>query len=241
MKKALLLLTIVLIAGFSVFSQNLTLSDGAHNVPNGDTIMVAGDVTSTLFCHINVINNAGVALSVKCIRTNVVVVPGSTNTFCWGGSCWDTSYYISPDPTIIAAGETSTEFSGDYKANGHSGISIVRYRFYDMNNVSDSVMFYGLFDATVGINELPQLTVSDIYPNPADNAAFLNYNITSNFTKAEIRIIDILGNKAQIIPLNDREGKVKISTANLTSGIYFYSAIIDDKPVFTKKLIVRHK
>jgi hypothetical protein len=241
MKKALLILGLVLTVGMSVFAQNLTLSDGAHSIANGDTVTVAGDVVSTLFCHINVINNAGVSLSVKCKRTNIIVVPGSSNSFCWGGSCWDTSYYTSPDATVIAAGATATEFSGDYKANGHSGISVVRYRFYDMNNISDSVMFYGKFDATIGINEADLITFSDIYPNPADNSSFIDYSISSAFSNAQAKVIDLLGNEVLLVPVYERNGKIRINTSNLTSGIYFYSMTIDGKAMFTKKLIVRHK
>ncbi len=241
MKKTLLILGIVLTTGLSVFAQNLTLSDGAHNVANGDTVTVAGDIASTLFCHINVVNNGTVSLSVKCLRTDIDVVPGSTNQICWGGQCWGTTVYLSPDPTIIAAGATVTEFSGDYKANGNAGISIVRYRFFDMNNISDSVMFHGKFDATIGINETDPVSVSDLYPNPADNASFLNYRVSTKFSQGEIRVIDILGNKVQVIPLYDVEGKIRINTEILNSGIYFYSLILDGKQMFTKKLIVRHK
>jgi hypothetical protein len=243
MKKALLILGIILTAGLSVFSQSLTLTNGGNNLANGDTVTVTGDVWTLLQLPANVTNNAGVTLSVLCRKIHTSVIPGTNVSICWGGSCWDSTYFVSNFPTVINASETVTEFAGHYKANGHTGISIVRYKFYDMNNSTDSISFFGKFIGTsgVGINESNLLTSSDIFPNPADNATFLNYNITSEFTSAEIRIIDILGNKAQIIPLYDKAGKIKINTENLTSGIYFYSAIIDDKPVFTKKLIVRHK
>lgn len=243
MKKALLILGIILISGFSVSAQNLTLSYTSGPVANGATITIVGDTGSTLFSHVWVINNSASSMSVKCKKKHISVIPGSENTICWGGACWaDTSLYVIPDATVIPAGDTNKiDFVGDYRANGHPGISTIRYTFYNENQVNDSVCFIVAYNAAVGINELPQLTVSDIYPNPSDNAAFLHYNITNDFTRAEIRIIDILGNKAQIIPLYDRAGKIKINTENLTSGIYFYSAVIDDKPVFTKKLIVRHQ
>lgn len=241
MKKALLFLAILITAGLGVFAQNISLSDGAHAVANGDTITVAGDLTSTLFCHINVTNNSAATMNIKCLRTNIDVIPGSTNQLCWGGQCWAVSVDLSPDPEIINAGATSTGFSGDYKANGNAGISIIRYRFFDMNNTSDSIMFHGKFDATLGLNEKNPITVTDIYPNPADNAAFFNYTMSSDINNAEIRVIDILGNKVQIIPVYEKEGKARINTEILNSGIYFYSMTVDGKAMFTKKLVVRHK
>jgi hypothetical protein len=242
MKKALLLLTIILTAGFSVFAQNLTLSYTSGPIANGATMTIVGDTGSTLFSHVWVTNNSS-TMSVKCKKKHISVINGSENTICWGGACWaDTSLYIIPDPTVIPAGDTNKiDFVGDYRANGHSGVSTIRYTFYNMNQVNDSVCFLVAYDATVGINEINPLKVSDIYPNPADNAAFLNYNIISVFTNAEIRVIDLLGNKVQIIPVYEKEGRIKISTENLTSGIYFYSVLIDGKTVFTKKLVVRHK
>jgi hypothetical protein len=91
-----------------------------------------------------------------------------------------------------------------------------------------------------GIHEFEPVTISDIYPNPADNSTYLSYNITSKYNNAVIRIIDLLGNKVKDIQLNETDGKIKINTENLYSGVYFYSMILDGKPAFTKKLIVRH-
>ena len=241
MKKALLILGLILTFGLSVYAQNLTLTSGGHPISNGDTVTIAGDVLTLLQCTANVTNNAGSAKSVLCRKTHISVIPGSVVSICWGGSCWDSSHYVSDDPTVINAGATVTEFSGHYEAKGHPGISIVKYKFYDMNTVTDSICFFGKFDATVGINESNLLSTGEIYPNPADNAAYLNYTISSDVNNAEIRVMDILGNKVQIIPVYEKEGKVRINTESLTSGVYFYSMTVDGKPMFTKKLIVRHK
>jgi hypothetical protein len=243
MKKALLILLIILFAGWGVYSQSLTVTKGGNNVANGDTLTVSGDVWTLLQLTANVTNNAADTLSIKCKKIHTSVILGADVSICWGGSCWDSSHYVSDDPTIINAGQTATEFSGHYKAMGHAGVSIVRYKFYDENNVTDSISFFGKFIGTsgVGINESNMLTTGEIYPNPADNTAYLNYSISTEFSNGEIRVIDLLGNKIQIIPFYEKNGRIKINTENLNSGIYFYSMTLDGKMMFTKKLIIRHK
>jgi hypothetical protein len=241
MKKVLLILGIILTAGLSVYAQNLTLTKGLTNISNGDTITTVGDATTTLTCLIDVTNNAAVSLSVKCLRTDIDVVPGSTNSICWGGSCWPVNVSLSPDPTVIAAGAKSTEFSGDYKANGNSGVSIIRYRFFNMNAIADSVCFYAKFDATVGINESSSdAEISDAYPNPANSYTNIIYKLTGGYNSANIIISNLLGKEVISIPVNEKEGKIRIETEMLTDGIYFYSFVLKDKIVYTKKLIVRH-
>jgi hypothetical protein len=241
MKKILLILGIILTAGLSVYAQNLTLTKGITNISNGDTITVGGDVTTTQTCLIDVTNNAAVSLSVKCLRTDIDVVPGSTNSICWGGSCWPVNVSLSPDPAVIAAGAKNTEFSGDYKANGNSGVSIIRYRFFDMNAIADSVCFYGKFDATVGINEgSSDAEISDAYPNPANSYTNIIYKLTGEYNSANVIVSNLLGKEVISIPVNEKEGKIRIETEMLTDGIYFYSFVLKDKVVYTKKLIVKH-
>lgn len=245
MKKILLVLGIVITYSLSIFAQHLSLSNGAGAVLNGDTVTLSGDVTQTLFCYMNVTNNSGNSLSVKCIRTNVDVVSGSENTLCWGGECAETGTgysYTSNDPTVITAGATVTEFSGDYKANGNEGISIIRYRFFDMNAVSDSICFYAKFNATaIGIKEsLNTIEVSDAYPNPANSYTYIAYKSLNDNNSAKITVSNLLGQTVISIPVTDKTGKIKIETAHLDNGIYFYSFSVQDSEVYTKKLVVRH-
>jgi hypothetical protein len=243
MKKIILILVVILIAGVNVFSQNLTLSNSTNIYANGSTIHVNGDTNQTLYSYIFITNGSASNMSVKLKKKHISVIPGTDNYMCWGGTCLpDTSIYLFPYPTVINAGATNTsDFSGDYYPYSHGGTSKIRYTFYNMNQVNDSVCFFvDYIVPDVGINELNPVTASEIYPNPADNATFLSYSISSKFGTAEFRLIDLLGNKVQVIPIFNMDGKIKINTENLHSGIYFYSMMLDGRSIFTKKLIVRH-
>jgi hypothetical protein len=240
MKKIILVLGLIFTAGLSVFAQNLTLSKGTTNYLNGDTITVGGDASTILVCLIDVTNNSANTLSVKCSRTNINVVSGSTNSFCWN-TCWNDNTSTSPLPVIIESDSTATEFTGDYNGHSNSGVSIIRYRFFDMNNIADSVCFFGKFVATLGVNENSTgAEISDAYPNPASSYTNINYKLTAGDNSANIIISNLLGQKVVSIPVNEKEGKIRIETGMLNDGIYFYSFILKNKVVYTKKLIVKH-
>jgi hypothetical protein len=242
MKRILLITGLIITAGLSVIAQNITLSGGSGSVANGDTVtVVCGDVVNTFTCHIDVTNHAATALSVKCLRTNINVVSGSTNSICWGGGCWPVNVSLSPTPAVMNPDTTQSDFQGDYKANGNYGTSVIRYRFFDMNNIPDSICFFGKFVAALGVNELAsEIQASDAYPNPANNSTSISYKIAIEDIGANIIVTNLLGKQIISIPVYDSEGKIKIETGQLTEGIYFYSFVLKDKVLYTKKLIVKH-
>jgi hypothetical protein len=76
----------------------------------------------------------------------------------------------------------------------------------------DNIYFYD--SATLSTNQFETADFS-VYPNPTKN----NWNIKSNTTISSITVYDILGK--QITTLVPNASNVEISTANITSGIYF--------------------
>lgn len=243
MKKTILFLVLFLTIGLNIFSQNLTLSKNSAAVLNGDTITVSGAATNVLQCLVDVSNNSAAEISVKCRRQEISIVPGSTNSICWGGQCWPENISQTPDPTIIPANDTTSEFSGDYSPHGFVGISVIKYKFFNMNNVTDTVSFFGKFIATaVGVNELVDYSsISPAFPNPSDKAAYINYKLSESDNNAKIIVTDMVGNEVKKISVEGKDGKVRIDTYDMTEGIYFYSFILNNKVYYTKKLVVVHR
>jgi len=243
MKKTILFLFLFLTIGFSISAQNLTLSKNSAAVLNGDTITVTGAATNLLQCFVDVANNSATAMSVKCRRSELVLVPGSTNSICWGGQCWPDNVSQTADPTIIPANDTTSEFSGDYSPHGFEGTSIIKYKFFNMNNVADTVCLFAKFVATaVGVNEsADNLSISPAFPNPSDKAAFINYRLSESDNNAKIIVTDMVGNEVKRIAAEGKDGKVRIDTYDMSEGIYFYSFVLNNKVYYTKKLVVVHR
>jgi len=84
-----------------------------------------------------------------------------------------------------------------------------------------------------------EITIHDVYPNPASDQAFVEYQVHNENIKAKMVIHNILGSPIGNYQLPFAETKVKILTDELTSGIYFYTLYLDNSGVLTRKLIVR--
>ncbi len=85
-----------------------------------------------------------------------------------------------------------------------------------------------------------KITVSNIYPNPANDFAMVDYAITGNVNDASMSFYNLLGNEVANFELDKNDRKLKVPTTNWDSGVYLYQLVIDGKKVVTKKLLVRH-
>jgi hypothetical protein len=85
-----------------------------------------------------------------------------------------------------------------------------------------------------------KLKVTKIYPNPANEAAYIDYQVNET-TKAKIIIRNILGRVVDEFDLSKVNNQIKINTSSWESGVYFYTLSINGKPQKAKKLIVDHK
>ncbi|RYU94494.1 T9SS type A sorting domain-containing protein [Emticicia agri] len=85
-----------------------------------------------------------------------------------------------------------------------------------------------------------KITVSNIYPNPANDFAMVDYAITGNVNDASMSFYNLLGNEVGNFELDKNDRKLKVQTTNWDSGVYLYQLVIDGKKVVTKKLLVRH-
>ena len=240
MKKLLLSVYLLSIVAFVGYSQSLTLSHEGTPVPNGSDVTVSG-LSSDLevIVEMDITNNSATAIDVLVKKVEIDLVPGSTNTFCWG-LCFPPNTIVSPDPITIDAGTTNTEdFSGHYYPNGFDGVSIIRYVMFNQADPNDSVCFNALFDVVVGLDDLIGITTLSIaYPNPANMQATFNYSVNAG-AKTELIIRNLLGSTIRKMELSG-DGQIRISTAELSEGIYFYSLTENGQIQSTRKLVVSH-
>ncbi len=221
-------------------SQSLSLSDANGPISHNGTVFVEGDVNTTLVAYVFVTNNSGATITVGCKKEHISVIAGTENTLCWG-NCFDTSTYVSPIQIPIAGGATNNmDFIGDYKAHGIVGKSTIKYTFYDFANPTDEVSVNVEYSGiTIGIDELlDEVDFSDAYPNPATNRVTFEYSLPVGVNEARIIIRDILGNTVKKSLISDKEGKLIVNTENLTNGMYFYSVIVNEKMISSRKLII---
>jgi hypothetical protein len=83
------------------------------------------------------------------------------------------------------------------------------------------------------------MTLFDVYPNPVSDFANIDYAVHNEAVDAEIMLHNILGNLVGTYTLPGLDTKAKISALELPAGVYFYTLVVNDEGVMTRKLIIR--
>jgi hypothetical protein len=247
MKKILLSVCLLSFAAIYGFSQSLSLSNASGPIVANSVVVQAGTPDSVeLITYFNVKNTSGAAMDVMCKKVEFNMLDSTEITMCWGGGCYPSNTYISPNPSTIGAGETNTEFVGHYSQIAFQhlkvGESVVRWVFYNRSNENDSVSVTVKYTSyPLGIDEsiASQGTLSGFYPNPASVVANCNYSVPAG-SRGTLVVRDILGTSILTQDLEGSKGKATIRTENLNGGIYFCTLLVDGKISQTKKLIVKH-
>lgn len=229
------------------FSQGIFIMDLNNNVITETVVHVQLLPSSTVFYTVKLGNTENTADSIKAKRSILTMDASDSTSFCWGGVCYTTATTIATHIDTISTGnivDYSTGgpgFHSTFYAGPATIVRKVHYIFYDIYNPADSAGFTIQYDHTAtGIDEQNTTgVISEAYPNPASSTVSLNYNTNSLSTaKAKINIYDMLGKEVKGIALTAQQGTVKINTDDLYAGIYFYSLVMDDKIIATKKLVI---
>lgn len=240
MKKIVLFISLFLL-GYQGFSQNLSLSYANGQLPNGSTFMVSGDANFFMAAYVFVKNNSANPIDVFVKKTELYLVQGTSNYFCWA-QCYGGQTYISPEGIIINGGATDDlHFSGDYDPMGHHGVTSIMYTFFDGNNPNDSAAVTVLFNAGyTGIPETPGTSlISAVYPNPAQTSASLDFNLPVSTVNASVLVRTLTGQTVAEFPLNGSTGQLSMDISGFESGLYLCSLYLDGREAKTVKLTVQ--
>jgi hypothetical protein len=85
------------------------------------------------------------------------------------------------------------------------------------------------------------IKVSNAYPNPADNVAEVDYQLTGPVSEAKMVLLNVLGSPVAEYGMEPGDNKVRMQTRDLATGYYLYQLTVDGKKVATKRLLVRHQ
>ncbi len=237
MKKLLLFVYLLGIVAYLGHAQSLTLSDAGVPVPNNSYVNVTGlPGDDEIVVELSITNTTPAALPVMCKKVELDMVPGTASLFCWG-LCFSPSVFVSPDPITIEGNTTNdVDFSGHYLPSGVSGMSTIRYVFYDQHNPNDSVCANVNFHAyPLGTGTLSGKETVSAYPNPT--AGKVTFTGQADGTSTVV-IRNILGTQVGTVTLS-ASGTAVFDAGTLPAGIYFYTLVTDGKTAATKKLIVR--
>ncbi|MCT4582369.1 MAG: T9SS type A sorting domain-containing protein [Flavobacteriales bacterium] len=218
---------------------------------NNTTITVSGvPADNDLEFPLSVINTSTENYTIKCRRTEVDVLAGTTNSTCWVVCPPDVNAGDYPVMVIgqngveydysLAPGDTAIGFLAHYGPHNIDGCSLFKYEFFDAADPNTALgTVYGRFvhnvstSCTAALTEMSKVNFS-IYPNPASD----QLNVEVDLKNVDVKIIDMLG-KTVLTAVNVNNS-TKINLMDLNNGIYFVSVLDKGTVLKTEKLIVKH-
>ncbi|MGM0650614.1 MAG: T9SS type A sorting domain-containing protein [Bacteroidota bacterium] len=195
--------------------------------------------TFTIIADLKVKNNGDKTLQVKIKKYYIDIVDGTSNDFCWAGTCLNASVMESPTAVSMAPGESADDFDAHYHCLGNPGTSTVMYTVFNENNPSDSVSVtinYTAESTSIG-DHTADLFSGNLYPNPAHSRTALDYDLPAG-TELKFVIYDILGKEIKNYTCHNK-GTLSIPLSDLRKGTYICHYMIDGEINYTQKLIVQ--
>jgi len=212
-------------------------------IHNQDVIVIYKDtLTSTIYADAWVKNISALSKDIRVKYDVISEISGSENSYCWGLTCIDPPAPSPSTDMVIVDPDESKLFQGECFHHGNFGTTIIRYTFFDLANPNDSISFTAEFHITpTSIKELTdKIQFSNAYPNPANDICNFNYEIPTGIENTQLVIYNLIGSSMLQENNLQQKGTIKINTSTYPEGIYFYSLIVENKTLFTKKFIVRH-
>lgn len=243
MKKTILSFCITVLLTVGASAQSLVIKDKSGNVITGNTVEFFCDQTAGYGSFkADVVNSSSTAKTVKVRKWELSMIPEVQGiTICWL-SCYPPFVFEVPDAMVIEPGATNTNFEGDITyLLGTLGAASTKFVFFDVDNPSDTsfiIVNYNI--GNVGVENLVKNTkVSNAYPNPANKMVYIDYKLPAASNNAKIKVSNLLGTTVEVIDLLNTEGKAGVNVSNLKNGVYFYSIMINNSALITRKFIVK--
>lgn len=215
------------------------------NVLTNDTVYFWVGLGTAHAYNFNQYNISANGVTYKVQKTNVQLMTGAQSNFCVyhnndagdpQSQCYIPSITLS-GTFITGAGEYNTLLADFNSGTTTPGISIVRYKFFDVNNAADSVSITLVYNVTpVGIAESINTTLGEPYPNPATDNFSVAYNF-SNENGGNATVTDINGNVVYTETLSAKNGVLAIETAFWAKGVYILS-LTDESGIAARRKIV---
>lgn len=233
-------LTQIIIAGLiacgtGAFAQSFTLS-------NFDPLTVINDPNALVESHVTISNNTGSNKSIKVRRFINTLAAGHTEFFCFGVACYPPGTDLSGGGDVINANSSDASFKATIIPGGYYGYSSMHFRFYDENNVGDSVGVNLAFDFTTSIGEnTVSYGLSKPLQNPADAFTAFTYNLQDNNANDQLVVFNMLGAKVKTMDIPGRNGTLILTTSDLKAGVYLISYVSHGRIKDTTRLVVSHR
>lgn len=245
MRKTILLLSFSLMVS-GLWAQSLKLKDKQGNDITGATVNLACEPADQYASYkLDVENVSGSEKNVKVKKYELNTLDGVEGlTLCWL-SCYPPFVFETPDPIMIQPNQVVDVFEGDvtYGTTVH-GTFAAKFVFFDIDNPDDSsfvVVWYNIGNVSRNESIAKTVKMTNAYPNPvtaSSSVVNIDYKLPANTSAGRIKVNNLLGTTVSVSELTKNEGVAQINVSNFKNGVYFYTLIINNSSVITRKFIV---
>jgi len=227
-------------------SSLLMLTDSDVRIMNGETIEVeVSDFSAfeTVSDEYFVMNNSTSDLNIRMRMEAVSLVNGAEYSFCALGSCFPAGVNeTSRDYFVPANTNVGNEglFTGHYHPHDHIGTSIIRYTFYNVDDLNDTTSFMIMFNggSGTGINNIDENAIVNAFPNPATSSLFIQYDL-EKISGTYLKIYNSIGEIVIQKEVNSTSGILKLDVSSLAKGVYVYRLESTNQSTKTNKIIIK--
>jgi len=161
---------------------------------------------------------------------------------CLGDSCFDPKKDLAKVVLKLAPGEIYTDFYLEFELGIAETIGSFELVFVSNESLRDSFVVETKYTVTsdpVTDATHQDIKLGEVYPNPSNRIAQLDYTLVNPKAKARITVTSFIGNPIAEFELDPTRNSLVIPVADFQPGIYFYTLFVDNKNVVTKKLQVK--
>jgi hypothetical protein len=227
----------------------ISLQDLDGNVVNGTMVVHVGDVNDGVFEEdITATLVAGATRNINVRRYEVDVQPATGNYFCWGVCYGPQDAGALPvwnaqgqHALALSAGVVVTNFHAYHEPRAQVGNSTYRYVWFDTTTPTDSVWVDIQFQAidNVGVEELVASASINAFPNPSKGEDVQFQLDVRNVDQAlDLVVFNALGERVRTITVRQGQPLVRLSTANMSEGMYFASVQRAGTTLATRRFVV---
>jgi hypothetical protein len=234
MKLRLLLVGFVLVASLASVAQSFELLDRTEQYSTG--------ISQTIRIPIKIKNTSEKAQFYIVRLTSNELSGTQKGYFCLDKTCLESG--ITEFSKKVEAGATLENLQYVLETGLVAGQYPIKFEVFAKGSISTLTEH----SVNVMVEEKPakslvfqskDITIHDLYPNPVNDQAFIEYRLHNEGIKAKMVIHNILGSSVIDLGLSYQETKVKIEASDMSPGVYFYTVYLDNVGVLTRKLIVR--
>lgn len=185
-------------------------------------------------------SNQPKAYMLKAVRGNV----GSSQqvNVCLGDQCFDSKKELAKIAIKLEPGQIFTDLYLEFEMGIAETRGSFELLFSNPDNIRETFVVEARYEvSSEGTSEFSHkdIQLGEIYPNPSNRIAQLDYELINPKAKAKISINSFIGNPIAEYELDPSRNSLVINVSDFQPGVYFYTLFVDNKNVVTKKLQVK--